>query len=220
MDTEDPTDSTTPTEALVREAQSGQRAAFDELGERFRARLLASIDACTGAKLRASIDREDVLQETLLRAWTSIDRFEWRDETALLGWLRNTARNVVLENARRLQRSLILPADFDPADPSPSASRVAARKERFARLEGSLAGLSEEHRQVILLARIERLPITEVAQRLGRSPDATSQLLRRALRKLTERFPETDSLGLPAEARLPSADDPETGSPTEEDCGP
>jgi DNA-directed RNA polymerase specialized sigma24 family protein len=37
---------------------------------------------------------------------------------------------------------------------------------------------------VSLLARVEGLPLREVAERLGRTPNAVAQLLSRALRKL------------------------------------
>ena len=53
---------------------------------------------------------------------------------------------------------------------------------------------------MIRLARVERLPISEVARRMDRSPGATSQLLWRALRKLKDSFGSTDSLHLPPRA--------------------
>ena len=78
-----------------------------------------------------------------------------------------------------------------------SQSRDARRNERFERLQRALDSLSDEHRRVVMLARIEKLPIAEVARRLERSPAATSQLLWRALKKLKESFGSTDSFHLP-----------------------
>ena len=57
--------------------------------------------------------------------------------------------------------------------------------------------LDEDHREVIYLARIHLLPLKEVGKRMGRSADAVSELLRRALRQLKEIFGDTDSFGLP-----------------------
>jgi RNA polymerase sigma-70 factor (ECF subfamily) len=83
------------------------------------------------------------------------------------------------------------------AGSDPSQSKNLRRRERFERLKGSLAALSPDHRQVILLARVERLSIEDVARRMDRSPEATRQLLWRAMKQLKASFGETDSLHLP-----------------------
>ena len=67
------------------------------------------------------------------------------------------------------------------------------------RLELALEGLSDDHRTVIRLARIEKLPVSEIASRMNRSPSAIRHLLLRGMQKLRESFgPETESLHLPA----------------------
>ena len=48
------------------------------------------------------------------------------------------------------------------------------------------------------LARIQGLQVKEIAKRMNRSPDAISQLIRRALMRLRETLGDTESLGLPA----------------------
>lgn len=70
-------------------------------------------------------------------------------------------------------------------------------EERFDRLRAALDRLSPDHRQVILLARIEGLPMEEVGKRMGRSANAAAQLLWRALQKLRLTFGETESFGMP-----------------------
>lgn len=86
-------------------------------------------------------------------------------------------------------------------------SRCLQRHERFERLEKALENLSPDHRKVILMARIEGLPIQEIAARMERSPDAVMHLLRRALRKLKAAFGETESLRLPERALQIRGDD-------------
>jgi len=71
------------------------------------------------------------------------------------------------------------------------------REERFAQLQRALDGLGPEDREVILLARIQGLPLKEIATRMGRSHAAVAQLLSRALRKLKRSFGDTESLHLP-----------------------
>jgi RNA polymerase sigma factor (sigma-70 family) len=60
-----------------------------------------------------------------------------------------------------------------------------------------MESLPPDYREVIRLARLRRLPIKEVAQHLGRTPEATTQLLWRAVQKLRVSFGDTDSLHLP-----------------------
>ncbi len=57
--------------------------------------------------------------------------------------------------------------------------------------------VAHDHREVIQLARIEKLPFREIAARMHRSPGAVKLLLLRALRELKQRFGETESLHLP-----------------------
>jgi RNA polymerase sigma factor (sigma-70 family) len=71
------------------------------------------------------------------------------------------------------------------------------RRERSARLEEAIASLTPDHRRVVELCRIEGLAVKEVAERMGRSPNAVSMLLLRALRELKTRFGRTESLTLP-----------------------
>ena len=78
-----------------------------------------------------------------------------------------------------------------------SPSSDLRRNERFDRLENAIVSLSPEHREVVMLARIEGQPIKEIAARTGRTPAAVSMLLSRALRNLRGLFGDTESLSLP-----------------------
>jgi RNA polymerase sigma-70 factor (ECF subfamily) len=181
---------------LVGRAQEGDRSAFDELADRYRPRIQSLLRARLGEHLRSRVDVEDLLQEVLLRAFSSFRQFEWSEDESLFRWLAIIARNLVLEVARREKREMLLPSDQDLAAEDVSAQRTLARKERFLRLRDAINNLDPAHREVILLARIRRLPIREVAVRIGRTPRATTQLLLRASRQLREKFGNTESLGL------------------------
>ena len=108
------------------------------------------------------------------------------------------ARSFVARSFVALSASAVL--DRDVSHKGPSASNAAVRNERFDRLEKALEQLSDEHRRVILLSRIDGLSMKEIAARMERSPDAVMKLLRRALKKLKETFGDTESLSLPARA--------------------
>ena len=82
-------------------------------------------------------------------------------------------------------------------DSEVTASRAVRRGERFERLEKALASLSPDHREVVVLARIEGLQMKEIAQRMERSVTAVQNLLFRALKELKKAFGDTGSFHLP-----------------------
>jgi RNA polymerase sigma-70 factor (ECF subfamily) len=193
-------ESTENCEELVRRAQAGERAAFETLIRGSEERLRAVIELRLKAPLRQAAEVDDALQETLLRAWQGIGRFRWEGAGSFERWLAGIAARVIFEAASRERRRAVGSLEDEVAAGDPTPSRRLRREERFTRLEEALAKLSPEHRQVILLARLEKLPLKEIALRMDRSPAAASQLLLRALHKLKEAFGETESLRLPPRA--------------------
>jgi RNA polymerase sigma-70 factor (ECF subfamily) len=189
-----------PTESLVRRAQEGDRTAFDELIQRFRPGIEKEVRRRLSAQARAQADADDVLQETFLAAYEHLAKLEWRGEESFRAWLAAIAGHVISKAAKAAKGSARLPLQLDQDLRSEEAtpSRALAREERLARLEDALADLSPDHRQVIVLARIEQLGVNAIAARMKRSPNAVKKLLARALLELKHRFGETTgSLSLP-----------------------
>ena len=187
----------TSTAQLVQLAKAGDREAFDRLVALFRPRLEAAVATRIGPGLRAKLEVEDVVQETILRALRSIESFEWRGDESFLRWLAGIAEHILRDQAdrERLRRAVALESDVAGEGTSPSVA--ARREERFSRLEQAIEVLPPEYREVILLARVEGLPVQKIAERLGMTPNAVSQRLWRALRKLRDEFGETESFHLP-----------------------
>lgn len=185
------------TDALLRRAQEGDRSAFDELAREWTPRLEALVRLKLGRELRARVEVDDLVQETLLGAWRSIDTLRSPGGAAFFRWLAGIANHVVANEARCHRRRPVVPETGEAAASDPSPSRAMRRDERFDRLEEALDAMSPDHREVVLLARIEGLSLAEVAARMNRSPGAVAQLLWRALRQLRERFGDTGSFHLP-----------------------
>lgn len=197
-----------PTEDLVRRGREGDPAAFVSLVEQHRSRLQALAHIKMSRKLLQSFGVEDVLQEACLRAFQSFKAFEWRGPNSFYRWISGIVENVIVDFARKMNAKKraggVVSLDGEGAQEGdrleasgPSPSTLLRREERFERLEKALSQLSEDHREVIYLARIHLLPMKEVARRMGRSVDAVSELLRRALRRLRDNFGDTESFGLP-----------------------
>ena len=180
---------------LIEKAREGDREAFDELTAKNydRARPLV-LHLLGGA---AAMTADDVLQETFLRAYRQIHRFRWQGEDSFLRWLGGIAGNVVQEINKKQKRAPLIGLTRDRAGTGISQSRALRREERFSSLEESLKTLIPEHREVICLARIEGLPLKEVARKMNRSHGAVRQLLWRALQQLKETFGDTESFHLP-----------------------
>ncbi len=197
-----------PTQFLIEKAREGDREAFEALVESHRERLAALVEPRVGKHLLGRVAVEDILQETLTRAFASMGGFQWRGPSSFLRWLRTIAERVILEEVRRQgKQGHVVELVREPLGDGTSPSRQLRRDERFERLERVLGDLSDDHREVVVLSLIDGLPHTEIAERLGRSLVAVRKLLSRALDRLKDRFGDTESLRLP-DRRLGETEEP------------
>jgi RNA polymerase sigma-70 factor (ECF subfamily) len=131
---------------------------------------------------------EDLLQETLMRAWRNLPALT-ADVQTLRPWLYTVARRIAIDNARaRAAR----PREVDPGD----ITAIAAPDDEMDRVvtvqtvRRSLTMLSAAHRHVLIELYYRGRPVTEVAQALG-IPEGTVKsrvyYALRALRKVIER---------------------------------
>jgi RNA polymerase sigma-70 factor (ECF subfamily) len=147
-------------------------------------------------------DAEDAVQETFLRAWRSVDRFEGR--SSFRTWLYRIATNASLdmlaERKRRARPIDVGPgaAPFEQAVGGPSViaasavgadSRVMAgvsaedaviERESIRRAFDALRQLPPKQRAVVILRDIMRWRASEVAELLGTSVPAVNSALQRA----------------------------------------
>lgn len=197
-------------------ARAGDSDSFRRLVGDFAPLLKGVIRRNMGGALGARTEVEDLLQETLIRAFRSLAQFRGDDERSLQSWLSAIAVRSVLDSGRQKARNRVLEVPLEGGagnsgdrsrldgeatieDGGASPSRVLRRGQRLDRLREALAGLSEDQRRVVELARLEGLPIKEVARRMDRTPNAVSMLLLRALQQLRRNFGNTESLHLPPE---------------------
>jgi RNA polymerase sigma-70 factor (ECF subfamily) len=186
-----------PTEQLLRQAHQGDRAAFERLVEIYKPRLEALVRVKLGSELRMRVEVDDIIQETFVGAFDSIGTLRSPDETVFFRWLAGIANHVIFNEARRQHRRPTVPFESNATTSDPSPSKGMIRDERFERLAEALDSLSPDHREVIILARIEGLSLAEVAGRMHRTQGAVAQLLWRALKRLREQFGDTESFRLP-----------------------
>src|SRR3954449_5146036 len=102
------TASKTDERALIASAQAGDERAFRALVEPYRRALEVHCYRMLGSRH----DAEDIVQETLLRAWRALDRFERR--AAVSTWLYRIATNACLDEIERRPRHAATPLAIDP----------------------------------------------------------------------------------------------------------
>ena len=171
-----------PDTEVIAALARGDTRAFDEAYARLRAPVYAFLVRLTGRVALA----EDLMQETWLRLARAAP--ELPPHTELRPWLFTVARNLYRSHRRwavldrdRLRELGLLPT---PAAPSPFEALAADRTERV--LEGAIARLPLEQREVVLLCGVSGFDPAQAARMLGVTPEAARQRLARARARLRE----------------------------------
>jgi RNA polymerase sigma-70 factor (ECF subfamily) len=171
----------------------GDQDALDGLLQRYLPQLHAFVHARLGAELRARESSLDVVQSVCRELLSARAQFDFQGEDRFRGWLFTAALNKVRERHRRLhadKRDVAREVDADAASSFAAIAHLltpsqdAIGNETTAAMRASLAALSEEHREVITLARLVELPHRVIAEIMSRSEEATRQLLARAMVQL------------------------------------
>jgi RNA polymerase sigma-70 factor, ECF subfamily len=127
---------------------------------------------------------EDLVQETLLRAWRSFDQF--RAGTNVRAWLFRILFNVFYAHGRKIRSSpLLVPLEMPGRKPRTEA-RTDVSLVDSAALSAALDDLSEEQRTVILLAVVEGFTCRELADILSLPIGTVMSRLSRARQSLRE----------------------------------
>jgi RNA polymerase sigma-70 factor (ECF subfamily) len=175
---------------------------LEVLLERHHSRLLAFVRLRASPFLLAHESSSDLAQSVCREAMMHGGAFLYHGDEQFMGWLTTIALTKLIDRSRhygakkRNQGARI--ASLDTLTPGEEGalgaayrglgtpSQSASQREEIARVEAALGRLSESHREVILLARIMRLPHKEIAAHMGRTEVAVRQLLARALAQLSE----------------------------------
>jgi len=182
---------------LIERIKRGDRDAFTPLFDKYRPRLAVLIHCRIGPRLRSSLEADDLLQETFLQAYRQFDHFAYRSPGSFFRWLARIAEHVIVDAARyegrdkryageRVPlRSESHPSGVEPVD-AKTPSRLLSQREAVSRLMHNLDALPEQYRQAIVLAKVEGLTTHEIAGRLGKTREATTLLLHRALKQFRQ----------------------------------
>lgn len=141
---------------------------------------------------RNHADAEDLVQDSLLRAYKAVERFDGRHPRA---WLLTILRNTHINRNRRRRPELLRDPDvqLERAAQTPEDDE-AMRPDRFidrefdAEVEQALASLSEPFAEVIELVDIDGLTYAEAAGVLGIPVGTVMSRLHRARKKIRQQL--------------------------------
>ena len=174
---------------LVAASQRGDQAAFGELVRRYQ----RAVHRLAWSLTRNASDADDLAQETFVRAWGAIGRFETGHP--LYPWLARIVTNLafsLFRTRRRKPETSIEPlveaghqwgTDDDPAD-------HAARDEHHAVLRACFGELAAEHQAVLALRVMQDLSYEEIASALNVPIGTVMSRLSRARADLKRRITE------------------------------
>ncbi len=182
-----------PEATLVRKSQQGDTGAFGELVALHQHKVFATLYNAT----RNEQDAWDLAQETFLKAWRNIGRFQ--GQSSFSTWLYRISTNVSIDWLRRranrasqtgveLDDSVtprqIAPGAVTAPREAPSPQSGVEGAEIGERIEEALSRLSPEHRAVITLRELDGLSYEEIADACGCSVGTVMSRLFYARKKL------------------------------------
>jgi RNA polymerase sigma-70 factor (ECF subfamily) len=176
----------------VGEAVVSERAQLEELYRRY-GDLIARWSIRLGGP---RMDADDLVQEVFLVIASK--RKGFRGEAKITTWLFRITQNVV-RNRRRRERHLRWLAVFGEGiarnlmTAAPAPSDALERDEARFRVYRALDGLSEVHRNILILFELEGLKGEEIAELTGVKLDAVWMRLSRARRQFIRRFEELEA---------------------------
>jgi RNA polymerase sigma factor (sigma-70 family) len=188
----------TPDISLVASAKEGDHQAYAELCRRHSKQILRTILRIT----RDVADAEDTLQETLLKAYVHIGRFEGR--SAFSSWLTRIAINSALMLSRKKRSHYVYSleggVDGDNFE-LPEPTETAHNPEEACILNaleneciGAIRYLSPTLRVVVQIRYRENASVAQIAKMLGISESAVKSRLLRARSKIRAHLEKTKYL--------------------------
>ena len=187
---------------LLPKAIAGDRAALQGLLLLHYSEVEATIRRRFSPELAAHLQIEDLIQDVLVDVYLGIGSYRETESGSFAGWLHSVAEHRVIDTVRRYRRHKRsdralrrddqrqpsqdtlngiwnwLCEDEDPPD------RPARLDEARQAIQVCLAGLLPDQREAVTAHYFGHLDTADVAERMGRSPGAVRELLRRARQNL------------------------------------
>jgi RNA polymerase sigma-70 factor, ECF subfamily len=175
---------------LVRQAQNGDKAAFEMLVQRHQHRVFAVARGI----LKRQEDVEDIAQQVFVKAYFSLKGFDQR--AAFSTWLYKITVNECWDLLRKKKaRPLVYESDFSEEQSrqytatereAPRAPDTSDRMAMRQRLKSMLSQLDKRDRAMLVLKEVQGFSVEEIAESMGLNANTVKVRLFRARRKIVE----------------------------------
>ena len=176
--------------AVVQLAQQGDTEAFRRLFEDNKRKVFSIAYQYTKNKE----DAEDIMQETFIKAFHSLEKFRTEKDTNFSSWLYRIGINASIDHLRKnkMKKDNYIDSDQLPnitSDDGYSNPEEAARlKEIRGKLDQSLNRLSPGQRMVFILRHYQQFSIKEIADHMKCSEGSVKKQLFRAFQMIKKQF--------------------------------
>ena len=169
--------------AAVALAAGGDEDAFRVLVERHSRSVFRLAFRMTGS----AEDAEDVVQETFVRAYQQLARFESRAHFST--WLYRIGFNCAIDHLRKRPKleaaqAPELLSELAPAMPGPTSEDMVFAGQIGSRVQDALNSLSEQERAAFLMRHFQGCSIEEICAALGLKTNAAKHSIFRAVKKM------------------------------------
>ena len=172
------------TAELIAQLKSNAVEAFDQLIEQYGDRLYWHIRRV----VVSHEDAEDVLQETYVRAYTSIADFRGETESSLIAWLYKIATNIAITALRKRKSWAFASLDSVRAnllatfeqEVEPSADEIVVR------LQKAILALPTKQRLVFNMRYYDELSFEQISKATGQSVSTLKTNYHYAVKKIKE----------------------------------
>jgi len=173
---------------LVARAKTGDQDARDLLFRRYYPRLRRWAHGRLPKAYDGVLSTEDVVQETLIRVLSGLERFVPTHDGSFQAYLSQALRNRIFDERRKAgRRSVPEPLDNEPYSNAPSPLELAIGREGVERYERALAALSPPDRSAVIMRVEWGFSHAEVARDLNLPSAAAAQMrVRRAIVRMAK----------------------------------
>lgn len=171
-----------PLAQLVLKAQQGDSEAFGLIYDAFAQKLYRYVTTKIGGNKEAA---EDILQDTFIKAWNGLPKFQATDSN-ISAWLYRIATNTVNDYFRKKYRrpDTVELEEFHEIGVADSVPGRLSDAQDMELIRRALLDIPDQYRTILQLRFIEDLTLEETAKVLGKTNVGTRVLQYRALKKL------------------------------------
>lgn len=177
-------------QAVIESAQNGNTEALRLLFEDNRQKIFS----LAYQYVKNVEDAEDILQETFIKAYRSLDKFQSQNGTRFSPWLYRIGINCSIDYLRRNKNRRLKHSHTDDLDNFSSGSgnsssepeQTRDRKEIREKIDQTLKRLSDRQKMIFILKHYQELTTAEIAEYLDCSEGSVKRQLFRAVQTVKQ----------------------------------